>query len=339
MIFGKFANNAIASNELRDAMKARAEQPLLMVEESTLRVGGGGIGLLDENLDDQFIVFQFSSKADGPTILDTSEVVSSKAGGIEKPDAIASVQLASFHVSKDEGIDKDTRATLRLDLGKDTNSTSKLDTVFWSIAAGMKLYNEVKGKPSDAKDLKTDFNDAFSKRPVEIPGGLGRLSFEVVKHKEPKWWQRIFSFLQSGTGQALTSAIGFPAITGTAINMLDQLLNRLEDDKPEILFQSRPMTLALTQKARDDFSAGVPSVSVGSITPGFCLLARGRDYQSLLELQPQYLGAYGLLKPKDMPLADFLGKPDLNPLNKLTYAVLRVGIGETKLDPTLDFGG
>jgi hypothetical protein len=40
-----------------------------------------------------------------------------------------------------------------------------------------------------------------------------------------------------------------------------------------------------------------------------------------------------------MSLQDFLQSPADNPFNKMTYAVLKVGTAETKLDPTLDFGG
>jgi len=298
-----------------------------------------GVSLSESDLKDQFIVFQFNQAPDGPTILDTSAVDPTQTGSTDKPDALTVIQLASFNVGTDEGIDRNIRATLRLDFGKDSNSNSPLDTVFWSIAAGMNLYNEAKKKPSEAKDLKTDFNEAFSKRPVEIPGALGKLSFEVVKHREPKWWQKVFSFLQSGTGKALTSAIGFPAITSQAIGFLDELLNRLDKSDPEILFKSRPMTLALTKRARDSFNSGVPSVSVGVMNPGFCLLARGRDYKGLVDNKPVYMGAYGLLKPKDMEIQEFLQSPASNPFSRMTYAVLKVGTAEAKLNPTLDYGG
>jgi len=296
-----------------------------------------GAALSGSDLDDQFILFQFNPVPDGITILGASEVEPSKAGSDGKPDSLASVQLTSFHIGTNEKIESSTRATLRVDMGKDASSSSPLDTVFWSIAAGLNLYNEAKKKPSDAKDLKTDFNAAFSRRPVEIPGGLGRLSFEVVKHKEPKWWQKVFRFLQSGTGQALTTAIGFPAISTQAVGFLDELLNRLDRSDPEVLFKSRPMTLATTKRARDEFTGGAASISVGVLNPGFCLLARGRDYGTIVSGQAQYMGEHGLLKPKDMPLDQFLREPGQNPFNALTYAVLRVGIGETRLSPQLDF--
>ncbi len=297
-----------------------------------------GIALAEKDIRDQFVVFQFGQSTDGPTILDTSEVVPKLEGNEDKPDALAILQLASFHVGEADQIDKDARATLRVDFGKDSNSSSSLDAVFWSIAAGLNLYNEFKKKPSDAKDLKSDFNEAFSHRPIEIAGGLGRLSFEVVKHQEPKWWQKIFSFLQSGTGKALTSAVGFPAITSQAIGFIDELLNKLDKSNPEILFKSRPMTLALTKRARDAFNAGVPSVSVGVLNPGFCLLARGRDYKTIVAGEPGYMGAYGLLKPKAVKLEDFLQGNYNDPFKDVTYAVLRVGSAETRLNPQLNFG-
>ncbi|MEJ2717438.1 MAG: hypothetical protein P8182_09915 [Deltaproteobacteria bacterium] len=98
------------------------------------------------------------------------------------------------------------------------------------------------------------------------------------------------------------------------------------------------MTLALTQHARDSFTGGVPSVTVGVLNPGFCLLARGRDYSSLIDNEPVYMGAYGLLKPQDMALKDFLQSPDDNPFREMTYAVLKVGTAETRLNPSLDYG-
>lgn len=345
--FGEYRDQTIHSfmHLTRERAEPLLRQPAIaMLESATTSqvltlATDRGVSLSESDIKDQFIVFQFSQKEDGPTILDTSEVEPVKSGSADKPDALVRIQLASFSVGTDEGIDKNTRATLRLDLGKDSNSDSALDAVFWSIAAGLNLYDDFKNKRSEAKDLKTDFNEAFSKRPVEIPGGLGKLSFEVIKHKEPKWWQRIFTFFQSGAGKALTAAVGFPAITGQAIGFLDELLNRLDKSNPEILFKSRPMTLALTARARNSFNAGVPSVSVGVLNPGFCLLARGRDYKTIVDNKPVYMGAYGLLKPKEMPLEEFLQSPSANPFNKMTYAVLKVGTAETKLNPSLDYGG
>jgi hypothetical protein len=80
---------------------------------------------------DQFLVFQLSNSLDGPTILDSTEVQPSIEGSTESPDVLVSVEMLSFHVAQSEEIDKDTRATLRMDIGKDESSTDKrFDTVF-----------------------------------------------------------------------------------------------------------------------------------------------------------------------------------------------------------------
>ena len=290
-----------------------------------------GATLSVHDLEDQFLVFQFSGKADGPRILETSQVSPKLQGAKEKPDIKARMQLTSFHIGEGEDIDKNTRATLRLDFGKDDKSNSPLDTVFWSIAAGLRLYDDIKKKRTETKDLQSDFNDAFSNRPIEIPGGLGKLSFEVVKHQEPKWWQKIFQFLQSDTGKALTSAIGFPGITTQAIGLIDQLVNRLDKSKPKTLFKSRPMTLALSEKAKSDYTGGLPGIEVGSLSPGFCLLARGKDFNTIVDSDPVYMASYGLLRPKDVSVADFLRGNYDDPFEDVTYAVLRLVMAEAEL--------
>src|SRR5262249_9470869 len=150
--------------------------------------------------------------------------------------------------------------------------------VFWSIAAGLSLYNQANNAKPESKDYKADLQRAFGNRPIEIPGGLGRLSFEVIKHKEPPWWKRIFQFAQSETGQSLVSLLGFPAITRQAIAVIDQLLDRLVDAQPEPLFKSLPMRLALSKYARNEFTGGNPKVRIGALSRGFCVMARGKDF-------------------------------------------------------------
>jgi XTP/dITP diphosphohydrolase len=48
-----------------------------------------------------------------------------------------------------------------------------------------------------------------------------------VKHEEPKWWQKVFRFLDTGAGRTLSSALGFPAITQPALALLQKVLERL----------------------------------------------------------------------------------------------------------------
>jgi hypothetical protein len=292
-----------------------------------------------DDLANQFIVFQLNNSETGGTVIETSSVAPTLDGGDDAPDVQMSIEMIAFHVGKNEGIPENTRATMRLVIGKDENSRDKyFDTAFWTIAAGLQLYDQSKGKPAESKDLKADFTKAFGKRPIEIPGGLARMTFEVVKHKETEWWQRIFGFLQSGTGKALTSIIGFPAIAQSAIGLVDELLNKLNDDVTGVLFKSRPLTLALSKMAKDDFSGGNPRVKVGCINPGFCIIARGRDYALLANADASFYTSYGKLVPTSVSQEDLLADNYDDPFANCTYGVFKIGMRGTKLNPDFNYG-
>ncbi|MDB5384949.1 MAG: hypothetical protein JWM11_595 [Planctomycetaceae bacterium] len=290
-------------------------------------------------LQDQFVAFQLNDRQDGPTILESSQVEPSIEGSSEEPDVLATMQLLSFNLGSSEEISPDTRATMRINFGKDENSRDKyFDTAFWSIAAGLKLYDEARGKQTESKDLQVDFRKAFGNRPVEIPGGLSKLSFEVVQHTEPAWLQKIFRFAGSGAAKNLISVLGFPAFTYQAIGVLDELLNKLVDSQPKVLFKSLPMRLALSKQARQDFTAGNPRIRMGCLTAGFCILARARDYDTIADAKAFYYPAYGKLVPNDVSESAMLRGTYRDPFEKLTYSVFRIGTKKTKLDPTFNFG-
>jgi hypothetical protein len=163
------------------------------------------------------------------------------------------------------------------------------------------------------------------------------MSFEVVKHQEPPWWKQIFKFLESGTGQTLVSVLGFPAITNQAIQVIDQLLERLTDAKPEVLFKSLPMRLALSKYARDEFTGGNPRVKCGVLSQGFCVMARGRDFEAVSKADVIYYPTYGKLVPQKVNEPDLLAENYDDPLQNVTYAIFRVGMKSTKLDPTFNY--
>ncbi|MCX2679453.1 hypothetical protein OOZ15_05810 [Galbibacter sp. EGI 63066] len=293
----------------------------------------------ESELSNQFIVFQLSNKEEGAPVFESSEVTPLIDGSKEEPDILMSMEMQSFHIGKDVEVDKKTRATMRINIGKDENSSDKyFDAAFWSIAAGLDLYNQIKKKPVEPRDLKTDFKQAFGNRPIEIPGGLAKMTFEVVKHLEPRWWQRIFKFLKSDTGTAFTSAIGFPAITNTAINLIDELLNKLNRSKPEVLFKSRPLRLALSKKAKDEYTGGSERVRIGSLSPGFCVLARGRDFKTLINANAYYYPTYGKLVPAHVSNTDLLSGNYHDPFKNVTYAIFRIGMKAHKLDPNFNYG-
>ena len=294
----------------------------------------------DDDLGNQFIIFQLNNTDTESTLLETSQVDPKLDGSEDAPDVQMNMEMIAFHIGKNEGIPDDTRATMRLVIGKDENSRDKyFDTAFWTIAAGLQLYNQATGKTAESKDLKADFSKAFGKRPIEIPGGLARMTFEVVKHREQAWWQRVFGFLQSGTGRALTSVIGFPAITNTAIGLVDELLNNLNADVTGVLFKSRPLTLALSKQAKNDFSGGNPRIKVGCLSPGFCVIARGRDYGLLNTADAYFYSAYGKLVPSAVSMEDLLAGTYKDPFENCTYAVFKIGMRGTRLNPDFDYGG
>lgn len=307
----------------------RAEESMLSLKSDS----GAAV-----SLGDQFIVFQFNNQMEGPTILEASQVEPKIAGSPNEPDVRVAMEMLSFNLGANEGIDQDTRATMRINFGKDQSSTDKrFDTVFWSIAAGLQLYDSYKNKRTESKNLNGDFGKAFANRPIEIPGGLGQLSFQVVKHKEPPWWKKLFGFAHSDTAKSLVSVLGFPAITTQAITLIDELLGRLVDSEPEVLFGSAPMRLALSQWARDEFSGGNPRIRIGCLRQGFCMLARGRDYDTIAKSNAIYYSQYGKLVPTGVNDAQIVAGDYDDPFKNITYAVFRVGMGGTKLDPTFNF--
>jgi hypothetical protein len=305
---------------------------------STNYVSDTGAAASQSDMKDQFVVFQLNESMEGPAVLNAEAVRPKLAGSDDEPDILTKLNLISFHVGDGENIDKGTRATMRINFGKDPSSTDRMfDTAFWAIAAGLKLYNDNTGQPAQTKELSADINRAFGGRPIEIPGGLGNLSFEVIKHEEPKWWQKVFSFLQSGAGQGMTSVLGFPAVTQTAIGIIDELVGRLSENEPEVLFKSKPMRLALTGKAHEEFTGGSPRVRLGSLNNGYCVLARYGDYNEIAASNAVFYPTHGLLAPASADPADYASLTSGNPLHGLTYAVFRVRMKTTALDPNFNF--
>lgn len=294
---------------------------------------------ISTELANQFIVFQLSHELEGSTISESSQIEPVLKTTPDQSDVLVQLEMLSFHIGQNEEVARNSNATMRLVLGKDSNSNNKyFDTAFWTISAGLKLYDDIKKRPTEARDFKTDLSTAFGKRPIEIPGGLATMTFDVVKHKEPKWWQKIFNFLQSDTGKSLTSVVGFPAVTSTAINMLDQLFNRLDNKDSEVLFSSRPLTLALTDLAKLDYTAGNPRIKLGTLNPGFCVLARGKDYHTIAEANAYFYPSYGKLVPDSVAPGDIVSGNYEDPFKDVTYAVFKIGMKTTKLDPAFYYG-
>ncbi|MBK8656545.1 MAG: hypothetical protein KBG02_02575 [Haliscomenobacter sp.] len=284
------------------------------------------------DLADQFVVFQLAPDLESPTLLETSMIQPRLAGSAEQPDVKMTIDLLSFHLSEDEDVDRNMKATMRIVIGKDENSSDRFfDTAYWVISAGMDLYNDAKNRRAEPREFQRNLNEAFGNRAIEIPGGLAKLTFDVIRNKQDTWWDKIFGALKSPLGQTLTTAIGFPAVGLSALNMVDSLLDEVRKEK-NILFNSRPMTLALTQYARDQYTAGNARIRVGCLSPGFCLIARGRDFKAFNQANAYFYPAYGKLIPADVAPEAFLSPSYQDPFAKMTYAIFRIGVKEESLN-------
>ena len=167
-----------------------------------------------EEIPNQFFAFQAAFLDGSPTVLTPNDVEPSIQTGETAPDVLLDVSLASFHLSESDGVNKDARAQLRLTINNeaDTERARKFDIVYWAITTGLYLFDDqlkTRIPKLNSSDLKADFRKALGNRSIELPGGIGSIKFEVIRHKEPPWWRKIFTFGSEG-GKALTAVLGFP---------------------------------------------------------------------------------------------------------------------------------
>lgn len=282
----------------------------------------------------QFVLLQLS---DGDErIISTSKVTPKLLGSDEKPDVNMLLDFEGFNIGNNEAIDKDTKATLQLQIGQE-QKIGNLDKLFYCVNGGLDLYNEIKGKKADSKDFKKSTDGALGNKPITLPAGVGQISLKVVKHEEPKWWQKVFSFVKSDTAKELFSLIGFPGITETAVNCVGGMLDSLFDRKPEVLFQSQPVKLGFTQAAKEELKGGLETNLVSCLNPGFWIMARKSDYETIIASKPVYYGGFGVLAPDGMSEIDALKDSSNNPFSKITYAVIRARMKEVDLKQGLVF--
>jgi poly-D-alanine transfer protein DltD len=120
--------------------------------------------------------------------------------------------------------------------------------------------------------------------------------------------------------------------------MVENLLNQLEKTNNEVLFKSLPMRLALSKLAKYDYTGGNERIKIGCLSDGFCILARGRDYQKFVETDAIYYPSYGRLVPAHVSEPDFLAGNYDDPFAETTYAVFKVRMKKTRIDPAFNFG-
>lgn len=294
-------------------------------------VFGAGDGADAASNDDQFVVFQLS---DGDKrILQTSEVTPSLKGAAGTPDINMQIEIDSFKVSNRELVKDVPKATLQLTIGQEKKITG-LDQLFYCINAGLELWKSVegKGKAADPKDFRKDTDAALGNKPISLPGGAGQIIFNVVKHKEPAWWQQLFNFAGSNTGKELLSLTGFGGITEAAFNQVNNMLNTLLAQKlaPETLFKSVPIKLAFSEAARSDLSGGLSTNYVSCLNPGYWIMARQKDYDTILKYKPIYYSGVGLLAPDGTTMNNAMDN-NKNPFSEITYTVIRARMKEVDL--------
>ncbi|HRQ49303.1 MAG TPA: hypothetical protein PLR74_02125 [Agriterribacter sp.] len=253
-----------------------------------------------------------------------------KLQGTEKPDINMLLDFEGFKIGSNENIDPKTKATLQLKVGQEHKITG-LEKLFYCINGGLDLYNEIKRKRAEPKDFKQSTETALGNKPISLPGGVGQISLNVVKHEEPKWWQKIFSFAKSGAGKNLMSLIGFGGITELAVNSIAGMLDNLFDKAPEILFQSQAVKLSFTQAGKEELGGDLSTVKVSCLNPGLWVMARKTDYDMILSANPVYYSGFGVLAPEGMSEIDALKDSGNNPFSKITYAIIKAKIKEVDL--------
>lgn len=312
-----FQNN---SNQFFD--QAKWENTSASEESNGLESNEGSSG------ETQFILLQLSGG--DQRVLNTTNVVPTLPGTSEKPDVNMLLDFEGFKIGSNEDIDRKTKATLQLQVGQE-QKISGLEKLFYCINGGLDLFNEIKNKKSEAKDFKKSTGEALGNKPISLPGGTGEISLKVVKHDEPKWWQKVFSFAKSDKGKELMSLIGFPGVTETAVNCISGMLDNLFDNDTEILFQSMPVKLAFTQAAKVEATGDLSTNFVSCLNPGFWVMARKADYDMIIASKPVYYGGYGILAPDGMNEIEAIKDEGNNPFSKITYAIIRARMKEVDL--------
>lgn len=293
----------------------------------------GGRHVAGSSIDpNQFTLFQLAGSRAKTALADLHAVAPVLKGSDEKPDVQVKIELLSFQIGSALGLDPGMQATLRLDIGKDEASASDADPLFWSIAAGLDLAAQAIDKTGDPKQKAANLSAAFRRRPIEIPGGLADLRIELVAHEPPPWWRKIFKFADNAAVKTLVSAVGFPGIALDAVKLLDAALGRFEEARAKPIFQSRPMTVALSERAASEFTGGLDTVKAAVMNDGVFVMLRHADAEIVRQSKPIYLGGYGRLVPGDTWDGETVVLPQDDPYAQLSYAILKVKTREAAIE-------
>lgn len=281
-----------------------------------------------------FFVFQITDKTDGEAAVMLSDLEPAFTGEDGKPDVLMEVNLVHFNfpATDEMNMNRKTRATMRLNIEQKVPVNDKSKPLVWIATAGIKIHDLIKEGRNNLKDEKlTDFNKSFGNRAIEIPKGKVKLSFDVLCHKEPKWYEKVFSFASSPTGGMITAALGLPGVTTGVIGIIDKLFKDLKDEKSQILFASPKLDLVLNQAAKTSDEYEDEPV----MTPGYFVICRGSDLGFFKKNPARYNGAIKNLLPIDVKVEDFLTEGYTSPFADKTFAIFKVGMQEINLKQNL----
>jgi len=304
-----------------------------------------GNGKQDPTDGAQGVILQLVQETDGNfKAVDPYSIQPEIEGSAETPDIYMKMTMEKFHIDKRIYCDKNSTATFRLVVGPAQNKISeKVKPIFWVISAGMKLHELFSNNQGD-RDQKMDINldESFNGKPIEIPGGVVSIHLDVVKHRHPKWWKNLFNFLKDTVGKTVISAIGFPAVTGEAINIIDNTLNQIDrlKDREYIFSSTRTgILVSLTkwgdQKAEWFGATGDFSGSLGSLNPGVWIMIQTKDIPFFTKTPFYFDQVYGGLIPIGTTPLEAKAPDFVNPFDNTTFAVFKVDMVPTNL--SVDF--
>lgn len=287
---------------------------------------------LNEDFGEQFFVFQLVPGKDNKWFIkSTQEIEPSLETNDEYPDVVLDSRLISFHLGDEQKADPDMKATVRITFGTENSTHRSRDlgqNLYWAISSGLNLWN-MRGIKAQPSEYRSDFRRIFGNKYVELPGGAGSLKVEIVRHRKSAWWEKVFRFSNSNAGRGVISALGFPGVTSSVLNFVDDAANKFVGDNAKVIFSSRGMPVAFTKQASEEIS--LTGTRIGCLRPGIWIFARGRDLPLLSSREMTYDATLRRLFPVENDISDILSGKITDPLRDVTYAVLASRLKRTRI--------
>ena len=108
-----------------------------------------------------------------------------------------------------------------------------------------------------------------------------------------------------------------------AIDIVNEAFDKF-DKNTKPLFKSAKMTFALSERAKESYTLGMPGIRAGVLPQGFTLMVPQRHYDQIRTTKPYFLGAYGKLVPESVSIDDFNAPGYQDPYADIPYALLKV---------------